>query len=715
MMFLNKKGFISTVALVGFVGVAQVSALPNVTVSGNNHKQVQLKTTAGCQPATAAIDLDINNVRARLMTGGDMWWNQGTQVAAYEVPKGSGKSSEFAASCWIGGYDAQGQLKVAAQTYRQDGNDYWPGALDINNDINAAGCSEWDYFWKVNKSDIQTFIDLHKNGQSTSASTYDAINHWPATGNTQGVKGNNNALINLVPGHTYAPFVDVNNNGIYEPDQGDYPDITGDQFIWWVFNDKGNVKLQSQTAAIGVEVQTSAFAYSSQDFLNNSTFYKYRVINRGPLEMDSTYIAVWNDCDLGWAFDDYIGCDTLRGLGIDYNGSSTDGSGQVNSYGANIPQLGMDFFQGPTKQIYNPVTGKTKDSILSMTNFTYYNNDFSIIGNPVNGIEIYGYMTGTIRNGAHFTDDFHGYGIQSKGFGSGPTTHFVFSGDPSDHSQWSECSSQNPPGDRRMIFSSGPFILQPGASNDIIFGCVWTPNVGGCPSTSFKSIQAIDDQAQALFENNFKTVEGPNAPRLVCRALDRHLVFYMVNDYGSNNYREQYGYSDSSQYQQASSKARNLHKADSLYKFQGYIVYQLADNSVTASQIYTSSGAIDNTKASIVFQCDIKDGVSTIINWTKNTSINDSAWIPTVKVTGADSGITHSFEINQDAFASGNDKRLVNYRAIISLLWPMHSMTGVLIMPIIIRALHLPAPIQLRIFLTCQALTVQIQPQYKSY
>jgi len=667
MMFQNRIRFISTITLLGFVGVSQVFARPNINTSGTEHRQVQLKTTAGCQPATAAIDLDINNVDARMLTGGDMWWNQGLQVAAYEIPKGSGKSSQFAASCWIGGFDAQGQLKVAAQEYRQDGNDYWPGALDANNDIDAVGCLDWDYFWKVNKSDIQTFIDLHKNGQQTTSATYDAINHWPASGNTLGVKGNNNAVLTLVPGHTYAPFVDLNNDGIYDPNNTlgggfDYPDITGDQYIWWVFNDKGNVKLQSQTQAIGLEVQTSAFAYSSQDFLNNATFIKYRVINRGNLEMDSTYIAVWDDCDLGYAFDDYIGCDTTRGLGIDYNGSSTDGTGQVNSYGTQVPQVGLDLFQGPIRIIHDPVTGKDRDSILKMTNFTYFNNDQSSIGNPVNGIEIYGYMTGTIRNGSHFTDDFIGYGIQSKGYGSGPQTHFVFSGDPSQHNQWSECSSQNPPGDRRMIFSSGPFVLKPGASNDIIFGCVWVPNVGGCPNTSFSSIEAVDDQAQALFDNNFKAIEGPNAPRLVIRNLDRRLVLYLVNDQGSNNYKEQFGYVDSTLYMQASPKAHNLGKTDSLYQFQGYRVFQLVD-STQISQIFNADGSVNSAVAAEVFQCDKKDGVSTIVNWAKNTAISDSTWIPSIMVSGKDSGIVHSFEINQDAFATGSDKRLVNYKS----------------------------------------------------
>ncbi|NCX95147.1 MAG: hypothetical protein EBX41_01835, partial [Chitinophagia bacterium] len=202
----------------------------------------QLKTTvANCTGAVAAIDLDINNVRARLMTGGDMWWNIGLQTAAYEVPKGTGRSSQFAASCWIGGYDKQQQLKVAAQTYRQDGNDYWPGALDSKGTITTDECANWDRFWKVDKSTINKFIEAAKTGGNLKTAEFDVINGWPAVGNSN-VKGATGTNLTLNGSFTYAPFVDLNNNGSYEPENGEYPDIRGDQFIWWVCNDAGNVK-----------------------------------------------------------------------------------------------------------------------------------------------------------------------------------------------------------------------------------------------------------------------------------------------------------------------------------------------------------------------------------------------------------------------------------------------------------------------------------------
>ncbi len=659
----NNNKIVLVLTLFAMVGIVVTANARPYNKSGKRTSQRtgQLKSTASCKPAEGSIDLDINNVRARLMTGGDMWWDIGTAEARYEVPKGTRKNALFAGSVWIGGLDAQGQLKVAAQTYRQDGNDYWPGPLDPNTaEIDASDCSEWDRFWKVNRADITKFRELQDKSAVESDPDLEAIYQWPAKGNTAAVGRNQNPL-NIDATKDYAPFVDVNNDGEYHAVDGDYPDINGDQFIWWVFNDKGNVKQQSNTEGIGVEVQASAFAYSTKDFLNDATFYNYRLINRGGLRLDSTYISTWTDADLGYYRDDYIGCDTTRGLGILYNGSSVDGQGQVNSYGSEIPMVGVDFFKGPIRRYDS--AGTIVEEQLNMEAFTYYNNDFSVIGNPNNGIEIYYYMTGSITNGQRFSNDFKGPNTNSTAFGDGPTTSYVFYGDPGVPTEWSECTCNNPVGDRRFVHSSGPFTLEPGVVNDITIGAVWVSDVGGCPNTSFKKIRVADDQAQAHFDNNFETIEGPEAPRLVTREMDRKLVFYLVNDPASTNYKELYGRDTAKKYRVSSIKAAQYVKhPDSLYKFEGYRVFQLKDRDVTPAQIFDDNGEVNTELAAEVFQCDIQNGISRIVNWDKRTDINDSTYVPVVKVNGADSGIKHSFEVTIDQFATGDDKRIVNYR-----------------------------------------------------
>lgn len=680
-MLFNKSTIKVVLTVWAIIGVTVNTDAKENIGGAKPRNSALLKTAAGCDPAEASIDLDINNVRTRLMTGGDMWWDNGTGEARYEIPKGSKKNSLFAGSLWVGGFTPDKQLKVAAQTYRQNGNDYWPGPLEYNDgaySIDKAVCTDWDRFWKIDMVTITKFKEDYKKTGSPSFSDYQTIYEWPAKGNgLPGDGGPINANTQKAVGRSgntltmdfrdYAPFVDLNGDGIYNPETGEYPDILGDQFIWWVYNDKGNTKEETKTEAIGLEVQASAFAFATKDYLNDATFYSYKLINRSTNTLDSTYVATWTDADLGYYKDDFIGCDTTRSLGILYNGKSFDGQGEINSYGSSIPMVGVDFFQGPKKTIKSPYSGNDTIITLGMSAFTYFNNNNdNRLGNPTNGVHIYNYMTGSARNGQKFVNDFQGVCVPSTGVGTGTDTRYLFYGDPA-KGEWSECVCCNTPDDRRFIHSSGPFTLLPSAVNTIVIGAVWVANAGGCAgqNVSFSKIRIADDIAQALFDNNFQKIEGPNAPSLTCRELDRKLVFYLSNPSTSNNFLEKFGYqTDSAKYRSAALKARKLGFADSLYRFEGYRVFQLKNSEVTPAQIFGDDGKINSSLAVEVFQCDIKNGVTQMVNWTKNIDIKncDSCYDAAIKIDGKDSGIVHSFAITTDAFSKDLDKRLVNYK-----------------------------------------------------
>ena len=76
--------------------------------------------SANCSPATGKITMSFNDVSAFLETGGSMWQDRGNGVAAYEIPKGSGLKVIYAGALWMGGTDVNGQLKIAALTFRSD-------------------------------------------------------------------------------------------------------------------------------------------------------------------------------------------------------------------------------------------------------------------------------------------------------------------------------------------------------------------------------------------------------------------------------------------------------------------------------------------------------------------------------------------------------------------------------------------------------------------
>src|SRR5688572_33054951 len=86
--------------------------------SGANPIDKPISYRSDCAPATMSYDLAINNVRARLLNGGDMWWD--LSIGQYIVPKVDpalgvpGVSSLFAGAVWLGGFDDAGNLKIAA-------------------------------------------------------------------------------------------------------------------------------------------------------------------------------------------------------------------------------------------------------------------------------------------------------------------------------------------------------------------------------------------------------------------------------------------------------------------------------------------------------------------------------------------------------------------------------------------------------------------------
>lgn len=610
----------------------EVIGLPNSTGS----KKIQ-RRAAACEPATFQADLDINNVRARILNGGDMWWDLNS-VARYEIPKVNSesnairKNSLFAGAIWIGGLDPGGNLKVAAMTYRQSGSDYFPGPLDsVSANTEAGRCKFYDRIYKINQEDIAAVAE------DINEATDDIIN-YPGSGDPTFKEAGN-----------IAPYFDADGDGRYNYAAGDYPildpsrprdkntpDDQPDQMLTFVYNDRGNIHSETSGIPIGLELVTTAFAFKTNDEINNMTFYKTKITNRSSDAVRDCYFGQWVDADLGNYADDYVGCDTSRDLGFCYNGDDDDEG--VLGYGTNPPSVGTDFFEGPRDENGNE---------LGLAKFVYYNNDFSIIGNPTLAEHYYGYLRGIWKDGSPVT-------FGGNGYNTGSRTDFMFPDDPAEASGWHEKSAGNTPGDRRYIQSSGPFTLEPGAVNFVTVGVVWARATTGGSTGSLGLLRLASDKAQKLFNNNFDIIDGPDAPDVLTNELDRQVVFTFTN---TNNPKVE-------KYREIVTGSFNQNLE---YRFQGYIVYQLADASVT-------SGDLDNVdKARIVFQCDVEDDVSQIINQEFDDRVGVS--VPREKVNGNNEGIVHSFTINEDLFAS-SDKRLVNFKTYYYLVLSYANLTN---------------------------------------
>lgn len=649
---------------------------------------------ASCSPPRTTTYMEANNVRAMIHTAGNLWQVPGQDRSQYEIPKNSGIMAVFTSALWLGGTDVNGQLKLAALRYRQ-GQDYWTGPLAMNSATTLAEiCEKYDKHYISRQDEIREFNAWYEaglndeiNGTSTQNDLFpaykipDIVKEWPAHGD-------------VTAGQDYylAPFYDRNNDGNYNWEEGDYPwydfkkekeckvdrrvSLYGDQNFWWIMNDKGNIHTETGADPIGMEIRAQAFVFSTNDEINNMTFYNYELINRGTQTLYDTYFGVFVDGALGDPFDDYVGCDVNRGLGYVYNGDAFDGDNLgFKGYGETPPALGVDFFEGPfqdndgldnafgigNNEALNGIgygDGVIDNERFGMRRFLYYVNTGSSANvnqtDPIKATDYYNYLRGRWKDGTPFYYGGSGYFADPNSDQTTPC-EFLFPGDTDPlgwgtggipQPLWTEETAGNEPYDRRFLQSAGPFILKPGAVNNITTGVVWARALGGGPFESVKELQTADDKAQALFENCFKILDAPNAPELAAQELSNEVILTLNNPINSNNYQEKYAEIDPF-------ITYPVAGADKTYRFQGYLIYQLKSKAVSVSDLE------DPTKARLVAQCDIKDEVSKLVNFEFDQKLQAS--MPVEKVDGANTGIKHSFSITEDQFAQGN-RTLVNFK-----------------------------------------------------
>ena len=364
--------------------------------------------------------LNVNNVNAMLGLN-SLFYNHVYTISAFEVPKGSGSNTIFAANLWVAGKN-QNSVFSSNEIF---GHEFDYGHFNWQNKFNARSgpimdatfyekySYKWDRHWKITADEI----DYHINNWNTGGyQPIDVIENWPAHGD-----------INKGQAANLAPFIDNNNDGFYNPLDGDYPKIKGQQAVYFIYND-----IRYHPASdnpMSIEVHSLAYAYNcpSDSAINNTVFLDYTIYNRSNLTYDSTYIGMWTDFDLGNASDDFVGCDIKRASYYVYNGDNNDeNTGGVIGYGSHTPAQGVAFLKGAPKDndgLDNPFTQTIQDVIDSsgtpyaglglgfgddtidneywgMEHFSFYNNSGGPRGGPQNGQEYYNYLCGKWKDGS---------------------------------------------------------------------------------------------------------------------------------------------------------------------------------------------------------------------------------------------------------------------------------------------------------------------------
>ncbi len=478
-----------------------------------------------CANALSLTTLDGNAVTATIPHAGDLFWDGAN--AGYSnnnnIP-GAEVHSIFAGGLWMSGFDGI-DLKQAASTYGMGygDTDYWPGPLTPDGITENETCANWDRHWKINQSEINGFLADFADGGVSVDDIPTSVAGWPARGNPLFFDIYGFELPNTT--QPLAPFFDTNGNGIYEPTDGDYPVIKGDQAVFWIFNDAGNVHTESEGSGyMRMEIHAMAYSYAStNENINNATFYDLKFISRAISPIRDAHIGLWIDPDLGCFTDDYFGSIPEKDMAFVYNQDALDGEVDcacpfgISTFCDEIPMMGIRMLKGVTAgRVYNadgelelPGPGIEPEVFvdIGLTSLTYHNNGAFTPAPPPGTdeadtpMEYHNYLSGLWKDGTPMTNTGTGY---NPG-GGGETTTFAFDGNPSEGDQWSMCSENLPEQDRRMVLGSGPLHIQPGSINTMSFAIFHVLNVAH-PCPSFDNLNSASEDVYNLF-NGISSVE----------------------------------------------------------------------------------------------------------------------------------------------------------------------------------------------------------------
>ncbi len=426
--------------------------------------------------------LNINNVNAGFGQGSLLFWdNYGNPK--YEVPKGSGKHSMFASGLWIGGYDNNEKLHTAAIRYRASGADFFPGPLNNIGKTDSAVSYSYNKVWKINRLDVEELQYRYHHGMLNQIgySIPEDILTWPANGNTS-----------LGYAQNIAPYYDANGDSVYNVYDGDYPIIKGDQQIFSIFNDNLAEHKESKGRALGIEIQSSFYAYytcadstDSTSAINNTTFLHYKITNKSDSTYNNVYVGFYSDADIGTATNDMIASNVELKSFYLYNGMETDGDGAGNTYGVNPPAQSITFLKGVKADNADGLDNNNNGQIdevnetCDFNHFLYYNNSNYANGDPTIPMDYYNCMRSMWKDTTHLKYGGNGFNL----WVTDTIAEYMFPGnsDPNNYGThgidpgfiWSSIDNDTP-NDKRGVGSIGPFTLDAGKTIEFELAFVWS-------------------------------------------------------------------------------------------------------------------------------------------------------------------------------------------------------------------------------------------------
>ena len=436
------------VPLAEVIGVHDLNGTRYVLGRGSGGDSfVPCNRIARLEPGSNTAVLDVNNAQALLTPsphGFDTWWDGPVR---FEAPQGQGVDAVFAAAPWLLGEKdnvRHGAITAYAPLpWFYEVRD-WAGPLST--DIDTPFLENYHRVWKLDRAQVQA----HVLGWSAPGYVMpEAIASWPGNGDVS----------NGEPG-LVAPFMDLNGNAIYEPAQGEYPLIKGDQAIYAIThtNDQWGFFTDSLLAfPFDLHIMHYAYEGANDPALANTVFVNYQYVNRSEETFTDVRFAQFADIDIGNPDDDFAGCDSTRNMFFIYNWDEMDETTAFPGYGEQPPAVAVKFLDQP--MLSHRIHPRLSLEPVTMDDVMY-------------GLEL-------------------GEPFQQLGY----PTHFQFPGG----TFVEEIPTLSTP-DRRSVGATGPFTMGPGDTLCMDLAFIYARAGSGGAYASVEALKLRADSVQSAYD-----------------------------------------------------------------------------------------------------------------------------------------------------------------------------------------------------------------------
>jgi len=248
------------------------------------------------------------------------------ELSGLRFPKGSNTALVYSAGNWLSSNDNSTQLYLSTENVGSIRNNFKAGTVNSNNSAVRQS------ILYITKEDISFHL---RNFRTADYKMPESVKNWPAK-----------AVPNTGEAEDQAPFIDVNSNGCYDPENGDYPAIMGDKVIYLIVNDDTEEQDFEFHKRFKMEIHTMAYVFDIPDikYIDQSVFLRTTYINRSSNTYQNVNVGSYYDMDIGNPFNDANGCDLSSNSFFGYSIGETDSISNISKgYGDYPPFLGVKY------------------------------------------------------------------------------------------------------------------------------------------------------------------------------------------------------------------------------------------------------------------------------------------------------------------------------------------------------------------------------------